>query len=165
MGVIIALGRVGMAINSVLDQAVDLELRVSEAYRKLSWLTQDETLRSELKKLADEEIGHANLVRAAKAYASHEPDLFAVTEDADVRLRSVLNLIGELLGDLDKEVLSLKDGLRRIAALENHCERLHVSGLLEIREPSLRQLFIALASDDKAHRERLERLLAGVKTG
>ncbi len=154
-----------MAINSILDQAVNLELRVSEAYRKLSWLARDESLRAELKLLADEEIGHANLVRRAKAFASRDPELFTVTEDAEVRLRGVLNLMSEFLADLDKEAVSLKDGLRRIAALESHCELLHVSGLLEIREPSLRQLFVALASDDKAHRERLEALLTAQKAG
>lgn len=154
-----------MAINSVLDQAVDLELRVSEAYRKLSWLAREDLLRDELKRLAEEEIAHANLLRSGKAYVSREADLFAVTENADVKLRGVLHLVGELLADLDKGGLSLKQGLRRLAALESHCERLHLSGLLEIREPSLRQLFVALASDDKAHRERLDALLADPNRG
>ncbi len=154
-----------MAINSILDQAVELELRVSEAYRKLAWLAKDEALRSELKKMADEEIGHANLARAAKAYASREPGIFGVPEDMGLRLRGALNLIGEFLGDLDRGILDLNEGLRRLAALENTCEQLHVSGLLEIREPSLRKLLVALASDDKAHRERLERLLANLKSG
>jgi len=153
-----------MTIYSVLDQAVAIELRVSEAYRKLAWLTQDETLRSELKTLADEEIGHANLARAAKAYTAREPDVVSVAENMDLRMRGVLNLVGEFLADLDRGTLSLKEGLRRLAALENTCELLHAAGLLEIREPSLRQLFVALTSDDKAHRERLERLLAGLKT-
>jgi rubrerythrin len=152
-----------MAINSILDQAVDVELRVSEAYRKLAWLAKDETLRSELKKLADEEIGHANLARAAKAYVSREPGVFGVPDNMGLRLRSVLNLIGEFVADLDRGAVDLKEGLRRLAALENHCEQLHVSALLEIREPSLRKLLVALASDDQAHRERLERLLAGLK--
>lgn len=152
-----------MSIISVLDEAVEIELRVSEAYRKLAWLTRDEALRSELKTLADEEIGHANLARAAKAFACREPEAFEVPENVDLRMRGVLNLVGQFLADLDGGTLSLKEGLRRLAALETHCERLHASGLLEIRDPSLRQLLVALASDDKAHHERLERLLAGLK--
>jgi len=151
-----------MSLLQVFEQAAEMERRLSDVYRKLSFFTPDENLRTDLQRLAEEEVVHAKLIRDAKSYALMNPDLFSAEAITDVKIRGVQLLIGELLADLDKSEVTLPDGLRRVFALEMHCERLHLDALVKVSEPSLQKLFEALANDDKSHQDRLGRVISGL---
>ena len=58
--------------------------------------------------------------------------------------------------------ISLKKALKRMHALETTYEKVHMDSLVEIKDESLNKLFTALCQGDKAHRERLERLMQRV---
>lgn len=151
-----------MSVLHLLEQAADMEHRLSDAYRRLSFLTPDENLRTELQRLAEEEVVHANLIKSAKGYAQRNPELFSSEEITDLKIRGSLLLVAALVADLDKEEVTLPDGLRRISGLEKHCEMLHLDHIVEVHDPSLKNLFQALANGDKSHQERLARVVSGL---
>lgn len=148
-----------MGLMSALDQAVHLELRVAECYKRLSALAESDSLRKELLDLAGEEVGHANLLRTGKNYLAKEPDLFCLEEKAEAGLGVCLGFVDELLNGLDRKALSLADGLRKARALEVHCEKAHLTNLVEIRDESLKKLFEALSKSDEEHVKRIDEIL------
>jgi rubrerythrin len=148
-----------MSLVILLDLAIELEKKVGECYDRMSGMTTDEALRTGLLTLAREEVDHANLLRTGKNFAVKNPEFFAQGEMGNTLLESCLRVIGELLNQLGDGAATLKGALSRIVALEYFCEKAHVSSLVHIEEPSLKQLFTGLARDDAAHAERVWQLL------
>lgn len=148
-----------MGLNSLFDLAIELEKKVGDCYERMSGLATDEGLKKDLVKLAQEEIGHANLLRTGKNFAAKNPEFFSKGAMDLPLLENCMRGINELLDELDHGTTTLQAGLSRIAALEYFCEKAHFSSLVHIEESSLKPLFEGLARDDADHGERVSELL------
>jgi rubrerythrin len=148
-----------MSLVVLLDLAIELEKKIGDCYDRMSGMATDEVLRKELLTLAREEVDHANLLRTGKNFAVKNPEFFSPGDMDHALLESCLRVIGELVNGLGEGTVTLHGALSRIVALEYFCEKAHVSTLVHIEEPSLKQLFSGLARDDAAHAERVWQLL------
>jgi rubrerythrin len=148
-----------MGLNSLFDLAIELEKKVGDCYERMSGLATDEGLKKDLVKLAQEEIGHANLLRTGKSFSARNPEFFSQGAMDLPLLENCLRGISELLDELGAGTITLQAALGRIIALEYFCEKAHFSTLAHIEEPSLKPLFEGLARDDADHGERVSQLL------
>jgi rubrerythrin len=148
-----------MGLNSLFDLAIELEKKIGDCYDRMSALARDEGLKKALVKLAQEEIGHANLLRTGRSFSARNPEFFSQGAMDNALLENCLKGISELLGQLGDGTITLQAALSRIVALEYFCEKAHVSSLVHIEEPSLKPLFEGLARDDAEHGERVSQLL------
>jgi rubrerythrin len=148
-----------MGLLGLFDLAIELEKKIGECYDRMSGMATDEGLKKDLMKLAQEEIGHANLLRTGKNFGVKNPEFFSKgTMDLSL-LENCLGGVNELLDELGQGTTTLSAALNRIVALEYFCEEAHLSNLVHIEEPSLKPLFEGLARDDAEHGERVSQLL------
>jgi rubrerythrin len=148
-----------MSLVGLLDLGIELEKKIGDCYDRMSGLATDEGLKNELLKLAQEEIGHANLLRTARSFSVRNPEFFSQGAMDHTLLENCQRGISELLGQLGDGTITLRAALSRIVALEYFCEKAHISSLVYIEEPSLVELFKGLARDDAGHGERVWQLL------
>jgi rubrerythrin len=148
-----------MGLISLMDLAIELEKKTSDCYDRMSGLATDAGLKKDLMKLAQEEIGHANLLRTGKNFGARNPEFFSQGAMDNTLLENCLRGISELLEQLGDGTITLQAALTRIIALEYFCEKAHFSSLVYIEEPSLKPLFEGLARDDAEHGERVSQLL------
>ena len=153
-----------MSVIRALSLAIDLELKVAEAYEKLSRMAVDETVKKDLTTLSQEERVHANLLRTGKHFASSDPLLFADEKISEKDIEDHLGLIENFLKYVDDKTLDLEDALRRMHDMEIWFETVHIRTLLEVKDPSLRKLFEALSAGDHEHTRRLEKLIRALYT-
>jgi rubrerythrin len=148
-----------MSVIHALSLAIELELKVSDAYRRLSELVVDGVVKKNLLILSQEEILHANTLRAGKSHADSQPEAFESERISEEELRDNIALIDNLLKKLEDKTIGFEDALKRIRDLETRFERAHLNTLLEVKDPSLKQLFEALSSGDREHGWRVEELV------
>jgi hypothetical protein len=148
-----------MDASKILSLAIELELKTSECYEKLSLLAEDEPLKDELRKLAKEEIVHANLLKTGRIIGSSEAGGFGRSYIPQEEIEDDLARIGRLIDSITAGTITLPDALREIHDMEFVFEHVHLQTLLEIKDPALQNLFRALSTQDGEHRRRLEIIL------
>jgi rubrerythrin len=148
-----------MEALKILGLAIELELKTSECYEKLSLLAEDEPLKNELRNLAKEEIVHANLLKTGKSLGSSGTGEFGRSYIPQEEIEDNLARIGRLIESIAAGTITLADAIREIHDMEIMFEQVHLQTLLEIRDPALQKLFRALSTQDHEHRQRLEMIL------
>jgi len=148
-----------MDASKILGLAIELELKTSECYDRLSHFAPDEPLKEELRKLAKEEIVHANLLKTGRTICRSEPEAFGSSYIRQEEIESNLTRIGRLIDSVAAGTITLPNALREIHDMETEFEQVHLQTLLEIREPALQKLFQALSAQDDEHRRRLEMII------
>jgi rubrerythrin len=148
-----------MELTELLDEAILLEKGFQSCYELLSKVSQDGTA-EELRKLAQEEKGHVNLLVTGKNYILNMSDLFGQETISDAELQLGLKAVAGLEEDLISRKTEFSQGLKKLYGLEKKFERVHMNTAVEFKDFSLKKLFEALARADAEHRQRLERLIA-----
>jgi rubrerythrin len=148
-----------MSVIHALSLAIELELKASDAYRRLSGLVVDGVVKNNLLTLSQEEVVHANTLRVGKNHADSQPEAFESERISEEELTDNIALIDDLLKNLDDKGIGFEDALKRIRDLESRFERAHLNTLLEVKDPSLKQLFTALSSGDQEHAWRVGELV------
>jgi rubrerythrin len=148
-----------MSLINLFDLAIELEKKVGDCYVRMGAMATDEALKKDLLKLAQEEVGHANLLRTGRSFGVRNPEFFSRADVDFTLLQNCRRAIAELLGELDRGAIALPAALSRITDLEYFCEKAHLATLVQIEEPSLKPLFEGLARDDVQHGDRVSELL------
>jgi rubrerythrin len=148
-----------MDASKILSLAIELELKTSECYEKLSLFAADEPLKEELQKLAKEEIVHANLLKTGRNMGALESEVFGRSYIPQEEIEDDLARIGRLIDSITAGTITLPDALREIHDMEIGFEQVHLQTLLEIRDPAFQKLFRALSTQDGEHRRRLETIM------
>ncbi len=151
-----------MKLLLTLDLAMQIERAFSHCYSQMSVNFPHDDLDREFSILAQEELVHSSLIKTGKSYALKVPEAFGPESDFHGDMQQGLSQIEELQQDLVNNSVALKQALQRMHALEARYEKVHMDSLADIKDDSLRQLFTALSTGDKAHRERLERIIQRV---
>jgi len=144
-----------MAIEDTFDLAIKLEEKMSECYKEISRLCQDESIASEFIKLSNDEIAHRDLLLMGKNYLKEAPDVFSLRRERIGELEIGLNKITGLIERVRDKNVALEEALNDAAELERLFEQFHLKAIAEVRDASLKKLFEALSVDDKTHRMRL----------
>ncbi len=152
-----------MSLSIIMVEAIDLEILLSEIYRKTAELAPEESIGKELILLAGEELAHANLLRTGRNYLTRAPEAFGEATISREELLQGLKATQELLGMIEAKSLLLPQILERLIELETQFEKIHLQTIAEIQEESLKKLFQKLAGEDRKHTERLTRLLESLK--
>jgi rubrerythrin len=152
-----------MDILSFIDLAIKTENTISGLYETAAKAAavSSPDLVPQLKTLAHEEIGHANVLKMGRNYAAAMPDLFS---------QKKIDIAGEQRGleDGQREMISvpsennLKSLLAFLLDMEMRFERLHLTVSLAIAEDSLKSLFNSLSKGDHNHIATVSRMLAGL---
>jgi len=148
-----------MDVSKILGLAIELELKTSECYEKLSLLAENEHLKDELRKLAKEEIVHANLLKTGRTMGSSGAGEFVRSYIPQEEIEDDLARMGRLIDSISAGTITLADAIREIYNMEITFEQVHLQTLLEIRDPALQKLFRALSTQDNEHRRRLEMIM------
>jgi hypothetical protein len=69
----------------------------------------------------------------------------------------LLNILVKSLANKDIDII---EAIHKIYDLEMVFEEVHLNKVAEFEEPSMKQLFEALSNGDRAHRARLEKIVA-----
>jgi hypothetical protein len=148
-----------MGLISLFDLAIELEKKVGDCYDRLSAMATDAGLKKDLLRLAQEEVGHANLLKTGRTFGLKDPEFFGPGAVDLVLIENCLRAVNELLDELGRGTITLLSALSRIIDLEYFCEKAHLSSLVSLEERSLKALFEGLARDDAEHSERVSQLL------
>lgn len=148
-----------MSVVFTLNRAILLEQKFSECYHKMSEIVFDRYVADQLKTLSQEEISHANLLKSGLNFARKESDLFKDTKISNVEIDRGIKLLNALKESLQNKNLDIMDGIHRIYDLEMIFEEVHLNKISDFEEPSMKELFEVLSKGDRAHRERLEKLV------
>lgn len=151
-----------MSINENFDLAIQAEEKMSQCYKEMMKLSQDEAISEELAKLSREEIDHMNLLITGKNYLKEAPDIFNLTKDRITELKIVLKRAIRLIDNVQNRNTGLEEALNDIVDLERFFEQFHLKSIAEIEDSSLKNLFEALSIGDKAHRERLMKIITSL---
>jgi len=144
-----------MAIEESFDLAIQLEEKMSECYKGISWLCQDESIAREFMRLSNDEIAHMNLLIMGRNYLKGAPDIFHLRKERIGELKIGLNRITRLIEKVRDKKIALEEALNEVAELERLFEQFHLRTIAEVEDASLKKLFEALSTDDKTHRMRL----------
>jgi len=144
-----------MAIEESFDLAIQLEEKMSECYKGISWLCQDESIAREFMRLSNDEIAHMNLLIMGKNYLKEAHDVFSLRRERIEELKIGLNKITGLIERVRDKKIALEEALNDAAELERLFEQFHLRAIAEVKDASLKKLFEALSVDDKTHRMRL----------
>lgn len=154
-----------MDIPRFLDLASELELKISELYGTIANLSCDTPVAKRLRKLADEEIKHANILNIGKAYYKEMPDLFSGIEmDESEALKGLRDLRAYHAWPLQREY-PLASQIKKMLEFEKRFERIHMGVLAEIKEPTLKKLFFDLTQGDQSHMQVLAGLVESIGEG
>jgi len=149
-----------MKIMAALDLAIQIEEKFYECYAEIRQNFPDKTMNEEIEKLAAEELGHKNLLKTGKNYLLRAPQAFPEEIDLELEMQTGRTELTALHKDLTDKTVDLKTALERIYKLEQNFEQVHLQTLIQVKDQSLKQLFEALSGGDKAHQERLGRMMA-----
>jgi len=144
-----------MAIEESFDLAIQLEEKMSECYKEISRLCQEESIANEFVRLSNDEIAHMNLLIMGKNYLKEAPDIFHLRRERIEELKIGLNKITGLIERVRDKKIALEEALNDAAELERLFEQFHLRTIAEVKDASLKKLFEALSVDDKTHRMRL----------
>lgn len=148
-----------MNIVFTLNRAILLEQKFAECYEKMSEIVFDKYVSDQLKNLSQEEISHATLLKTGLSFAEKESDLFRDTKISSIEIDRGIKLLINLKESLQNRNIDILQGIHKIYDLEMVFEDVHLNKIAEFEEPTMKQLFEALAKGDRSHRERLEKLV------
>ena len=138
-------GNGGERMASLIEQAIALEIKAEDAYRRAVQTTSDPSAAKILELLADEEREHAKILRTMKDVSDIEaPDLI---QSARQWIRGVVEG-GRLAISTDTGLL---DVLRRATAIEQQTESFYREHAKLSEDASVRQLFSRLADTEQTH--------------
>jgi len=149
-----------MSVALILDKAILLEQKFAECYEKMSEIAFDFDLVGQLKFLSKEEISHVNLLKTGLNFAKKEPELFQDTKISSMEIDRGIKLLNGLVESLADKKIDITEAIHKIYDLEMVFEEVHMNKVAEFEEPSMKQLFEALSKGDRAHRARLEKIVA-----
>ena len=149
-----------MSVVLILNRAILLEQKFAECYEKMSEIAFDRSLAEQLKILSQEEISHVNLLKTGMNFATKEPNLFQNTKISSIEIDRGIKLLNGLVESLVNKDIDITEAIHKIYDLEMIFEEVHLNKVAEFEEPSMKQLFEALSNGDRAHRERLEKVVA-----
>lgn len=152
-----------MKIIAAIDLAISIEQEFSNCYRKIAQTFPESALKEDLEKLALDEISHMQLLQTGKKYAIRAPEAFPEESGWGGELAEGLALIKNLIADLENTSMRLPEALQRISDLEERFEEVHLSTLVILKDAHLAQLFKALSSGDRIHKETLQRIMSDLK--
>jgi rubrerythrin len=150
-----------MNISETFDLAIQMEERMAQCYREINKLCQDEAISKELVRLSYDEIAHADLLITGKNYLKEIPDIFTLKSERITEMKIGLDRIIRLIDSVQGENVDFEGALNDAAELERLFEQFHLKTIAEVKDASLKKLFVALSADDKAHRRRLLSILRG----
>ena len=150
-----------MDILDFMDLGIKVEIKISALYelaaRKAAILNPE--FATQLKLVSQEEIGHANVLRMGRNYAVEMPDLFS---RKNINISEVQKGFEE--GELAMDKLSTEEDLKTLLInlldLEKLFERHHLMASVEIRDDSLKSLFVSLSKGDNSHISIVRGILA-----
>jgi len=148
-----------MSVMKTLSRATLLEQKFSECYDLMSQKASEPSLAADLQKLSREEIYHANLIKSGEKILNVSSDLVKEMKTSHLEIDTGISKLNNLLESLKNNTIELKEAIKAIYDLEMVFEKVHMDKVVEFEEPSLKQLFRALADGDKIHRERLELIM------
>jgi rubrerythrin len=148
-----------MSIEDTFGLAIQLEAKMSECYKEINKLCQDETISKELVRLSYDERAHADLLITGKNYLKEVPDIFSLKSERMTELKTALNGIIKLIESVRDKNTTLRQAINEAAELENLFEQFHLRTIAEVRDASLKRLFEALSTDDKVHAKRLMKIV------
>ena len=149
-----------MSVVLILNRAILLEQKFAECYEKMSEIAFDRSLAEQLKILSQEEISHVNLLKTGMNFATKEPNLFQNTKISSIEIDRGIKLLNGLVESLVNKDIDITEAIHKIYDLEMIFEEVHLNKVAEFEEPSMKQIFEALSNGDRAHRERLEKVVA-----
>jgi rubrerythrin len=82
-----------MGIEDTFDLAIQLEEKMSECYKEIGILCQDESISKELTRLSSDERAHMNLLIIGKDYLKEAPDLFSLRSERITEMKTGFNKI------------------------------------------------------------------------
>jgi rubrerythrin len=138
---------------------VRLEKKMSECYKEISQICQDEDISKEFMTLSKEEIDHMNVLATGKNYLSHAPDIFKLKPGREVGLSPIQSKIDKLINDVHEKKIGLMEAINGAADLERILEQSHLDRIAEVKDASLKKLFESLSLGDKEHKKRLFRFM------
>ncbi len=153
-----------MSIVKVLNRAILLEQKLCECYELMSQKASESYLAKDLKELSEEETYHANLIRSGNKILTLSPDLAKEIKITHLEIDSGISQLNDLSESLKNSTVTLKDAINKIYDLEMVFETVHMDKVAKFDEPSLKELFRALANGDKKHRARLEQIMSAYRT-
>ena len=148
-----------MGLSDTFDLAIQLEEKMSECYKDIGKLCQDEAISKELVRLSYDEIAHADLLRTGKNYLKEVPDIFSLRLERITELKTGLDRIIKLIDTVRSENIAFEEAINDAAELEKLFEQFHLRTIAEVKDASLRRLFEALSSEDKTHVKRLKNIM------
>ena len=148
-----------MSVVFTLNRAILLEQKFSECYQKMSEIVFDKYVTDQFQILSQEEISHVNLLKTGLNFAKKESDLFKDTKVSSIEIDRGIKLLHRLKESLENKEIDIMEGIHRIYDLEMIFEDVHLNKISDFEEPTMKELFEALSKGDRAHRERLEKLV------
>lgn len=150
-----------MNIMEFLEQGARLEDTVSSCYRALAEKCPTPKAGDLFRKIAGQEINHANTLRAGKSYVMRFPGTFGDPTLAPADLQKGIRSAESLLNDAEAGA-DFKSCIERLHILETAFEQVHFDSVIEIKDASLKALFRQIDRDDRLHVEALAEILAGL---
>ncbi|MFA5089270.1 MAG: hypothetical protein WC552_09595 [Candidatus Omnitrophota bacterium] len=149
-----------MDILAFIDLGIMMENRISVLYElaaEKASLAHPE-YSAELKKLSNEEIGHANSLRMGRNFAAEMPDLFSFRSRASDDMGKLIEENGRIIEKLAAEK-DLKSLLLNLLDLEKRFEKLHLTASTVTKDDSLNSLFSSLSIGDQNHIRTVSEIL------
>jgi rubrerythrin len=148
-----------MGLSDTFDLAIQLEEKMSECYKAMRKLCQEESISKELVRLSYDEIAHADLLRTGKNYLKEAPDIFSLRSERITEMKTALEKTFRLIETVRDKNTTFEDAINGAAELERLFEQFHLKAIAEVKDASLKRLFEALSTDDKVHTGRLINIL------
>ena len=148
-----------MNINEFFDLVIQVKEKMTECYREISKLCQNESISKDLMMLSKDETDHKNLLITGKNYLKKATDVFSQNRDRVVELKIGLNRAIRIVDNIHNNNIDLKKAINDAAELERLFEQFHLDTIAEVKDSSLKKLFKALSTDDKVHNWRLVKIL------
>ena len=106
-----------MNMIAALDLAIEIEEGFFNCYSRMSRAYSKAGLSGDFHKLAQEELGHVNLIKTSKKYVFQVPEAFEQDPGFVKDMQEGLAKITTLLSDLNGAAISLEESLDRMYAL------------------------------------------------
>jgi rubrerythrin len=148
-----------MTIEDTFGLAIQLEAKMSECYKEIAQVCQDQSISKELTKLSNDEVAHMNLLIMGKNYLREAPDMFSLESERTTESKTALNGIIKLIESVRNKNTTLRQAINDAAELEKLFEQFHLRTIAEVKDASLKRLFEALSTDDTVHTERLIKII------
>ena len=154
-----------MNIPEFLDLAAEIEVNVSGLYRAIAANANGQPIAQQLEQLANEELKHANVLKAGKSYYQSMPDLFTGLTMDESEAREGLKGTEALQTLFSQKKTPLSNQLRSMLEFERRFERIHMGASVRIENDSMRQLFAGLSRGDHSHITLLKALIDMLQEG